>query len=304
MTSETIIPILALFVLFFSIITTGSIAGLYSEKVGIVNIAINGIMIVGATIYGLFSTLFGVSNMLIQLVLIPLTTFFSGVFALLHGFITIKLKGNHIISGVALNILAPAISFVLLKIYGNANSAFETNVNELALGQGKTLENIFSLKFIIVLALIFVTWFVFSKTKLGLHFAAVGENPQAAAAAGINVNKLKWLGVFLSGIIAGIAGSFYFQYFKSSFNGNVQGLGFLSLTILIMGRWKILFIVISGLIFPFLYTLSINLAASFGAFLPIVEASPYIITIIILAFTSRKDLAPKALGVPYDKSLK
>ncbi|AJR11971.1 ABC-type uncharacterized transport system, permease component [Mesomycoplasma dispar] len=303
MTLDTIIPILTLFFLFFSIITTGSIAGLYSEKTGIVNIAINGIMIIGATTYGLFSILIGVSNMAIQLLLIPLAALFSGLFALLHGFITIKLKGNHIISGVALNILAPAIAFVLLKIYGKSNR-FESVVNELAFGQNKEFLNIFSLKLFIVIGLIVLTWFVFSKTKLGLRISAVGENPHAAAAAGINVNGLKWLGVFLSGIIAGIAGAFYFQYAGSSFRGNVQGLGFLSLTILIMGRWKIVFIVISGLIFPFLYTLSVNLAGNFGDFLPIVEAAPYLFTIIILALTSKKDLAPKALGIPYDKSLK
>lgn len=303
MTLDTIIPILTLFFLFFSIITTGSIAGLYSEKTGIVNIAINGIMIIGATTYGLFSILIGVSNMAIQLLLIPLAALFSGLFALLHGFITIKLKGNHIISGVALNILAPAIAFVLLKIYGKSNR-FESVVNELAFGQNKEFLNIFSLKLFIVIGLIVLTWFVFSKTKLGLRISAVGENPHAAAAAGINVNGLKWLGVFLSGIIAGIAGAFYFQYAGSSFRGNVQGLGFLSLTILIMGRWKIVFIVISGLIFPFLYTLSVNLAGNFGDFLPIVEAAPYLFTIILLALTSKKDLAPKALGIPYDKSLK
>ncbi|MXR23037.1 ABC transporter permease [Mesomycoplasma flocculare] len=303
MTLDTIIPILTLFFLFFSIITTGSIAGLYSEKTGIVNIAINGIMIIGATIYGFFSILIGISNMAIQLLLIPLAALFSGLFALLHGFITIKLKGNHIISGVALNILAPAISFVLLKIYGN-NNRFESIANELAFGQNKEFLNIFSLKLFIVTSLIIITWFIFAKTKLGLRISAIGENPHAAAVAGINVNRLKWFGVFLSGIIGGIAGSFYFQYAGSTFRGNVQGLGFLSLTILIMGRWKVVFIVISGLIFPFLYTLSINLAGNFGNFLPIVEASPYLFTIILLMLSSKKDLAPKALGIPYDKSLK
>ncbi|AAZ44693.2 ABC transporter permease [Mesomycoplasma hyopneumoniae] len=303
MTIDTIIPILTLFFLFFSIITTGSIAGLYSEKAGIVNIAINGIMIIGATTYGLFSILIGIPNMAMQLLLIPLAALFSGLFALLHGFITIKLKGNHIISGVALNILAPAVSFVLLKIYGKSNR-FESVVNELAFGQNKEFLNIFSLKLFILIGIIVITWFIFSKTKLGLRISAVGENPHAAAAAGINVDKLKWLGVFLSGIIGGIAGAFYFQYAGSTFRGNVQGLGFLSLTILIMGRWKIIFIVISGLIFPFLYTLSINLAGNFGNFLPIVEAAPYLFTIILLALSSKKDLAPKALGIPYDKSLK
>lgn len=303
MTWETIIPILTLFFLFFSIITTGSIAGLYSEKSGIVNIAINGIMIIGATIYGLFSIVFNVSNMAMQLVLIPLAALFSGLFSLLHGFITIKLKGNHIISGVALNILAPAVAFVLLKIYGTINK-FESNVQELAFGQGKDFLNIFSLKFLIVIVLILITWFVFSKTKLGLRMSAVGENPQAAAAAGIDVNKIKWLGVFLSGIIAGIAGAFYFQYTRSAFGGNVEGLGFLSLTILIMGRWKVLFIIISGLIFAFLYSLSVNLAVNFGNYASIIQATPYVFTIILLALTSKKDLAPKALGIPYDKSLK
>ncbi|WNM16551.1 ABC transporter permease [Mesomycoplasma ovipneumoniae] len=303
MTLETVIPILALFFVFFSIITTGSIAGLYSEKAGVVNIAINGVMIIGATVYGLFSILFDVSNMAMQLILIPLAALFSGLFSLLHGFLTIKLKGNHIISGVALNILAPAIAFALLKIYGNS-SRFESPVNELAFGPHRTFLNIFSLKLLIVTVLIFVTWFVFSKTKFGLRFSAVGENPHAVAAAGINVNRMKWLGVFLSGLIAGIAGAFYFQYLGSSFTGDVQGLGFLSLTILIMGRWKIILIVIYGLIFSFLYTISISLAGNFGDFLAIIEAAPYLVTILILGLTSRKDLAPKALGIPYDKSLK
>lgn len=305
------VSILTLFVLFFCIISLGSFAGLFSEKTGIVNIAIDGMMIVGATFYGLFATKFNVESPYMQIILLPLAGLMSAIFALLHGFITIKLKGNHIISGVSINLLAAAISIIMIKGLSENGNFFESPVNELALSvKSDNWKNIISLKLFLTILVLGLTFIFFSYTKKGLHFAAVGENPQAAASVGINVDRIKWIGVSTSGFIAGMAGGIFFQYSGLAFFGNVQGIGFLALTVLIMGRWKTILIILSAFIFALLYSISNNVGTGIGIFQPlgqystIIYIAPYIITLFILMFTAKSDGAPKAIGQPYDKSQK
>ncbi|WP_434336896.1 ABC transporter permease [Mesomycoplasma conjunctivae] len=307
-----IIPIITYFIVFFCVLLIGAFAGFFSEKSGTVNIAIDGMMIIGATFYGLLGQQIQNPSMWMQLFLLPFSATLTALFAVLHGFITIKLKGNHIISGVAMNLLAVAISVIFIKIFGVNQQKFNSPVNELTVGADiqNDWTNIISFKLFLTLAMIVVIYIIFKKSRWGLHFAAVGENPHAAAAAGINVNKIKWIGVLISGFIAGLAGGIYFQYATSTFVGNVGGLGFLSLIILIMGRWKTLPIVGAALLFSFLYSLSINIGTGTGVFEAlrdysnIIYISPYLITLIVLAISSKRDFAPKFLGIPYDKSLK
>ncbi|MDJ1645669.1 ABC transporter permease [Mycoplasma phocimorsus] len=296
-------------VAFFCIISIASLSGLFSERVGIVNIAIEGMMVIGATFYGLFAQTFGISNPWMQLPLLLIASLATGLFALLHGFVTIKLKGDHIISGVALNLLAPAISIALLKLYGTANK-FISSTQELALSTNNLtdINNIISLKLFLVIIIGIAVMIVLNKTKWGLRMRSIGENPQAADVVGISVSSYKWQGVFISGLLAGIAGGLFFQIRGSSFSGGVEGIGFLALAVLIMGQWKASLVFVFSIFFALIYSSSLTIAAGQGVFTPfkdyssLINITPYVFTILILIFTSKNSKAPASVGQPYDKS--
>ncbi|MBN0970902.1 ABC transporter permease [Mycoplasma phocoeninasale] len=295
-------------VAFFSIISIAALAGLFSERVGIVNIAIDGMMIVGATFYGLFGQIFNIANPWLQIPLLLISAATTGLFALLHGFVTIKLKGDHIISGVALNLLAPAISITMLKLFGEGNK-FSSPTPELALSTSQSsLGNLVSLKLFLTLAIGIVVLVVLNKTKWGLRLRAIGENPQAADVVGINVNSFKWQGVFISGLLAGIAGGLFFQLRGIAFSGGVEGIGFLALAVLIMGQWKASLIFVFSIVFAAIYSTSLQIGAGQGSFTAVKDYSniiniiPYAFTIAILIFSSKNSKAPAAVGQPYDKS--
>lgn len=148
--------------------------------------------------------------------------------------------------------------------------------------------------------MIFVFIFIaFKYTKWGLRLKSIGENPQAADAAGINVNFYKWQGVLISGFLAGIAGSIWSQYLGVAFSGNVSGLGFIALTILIMGRWKVVYIAIASIIFSLIYSVTTVIGNGSGIFESIKTYQnifyllPYLVTLIILIFTSKIQLLQK-----------
>ena len=306
---DSLIRILVPGVAFFCIISIAALSGLFSERVGIVNIAIEGMMIIGATFYGLFGQMFKISNPWMQIPLLLLASLAAGLFALLHGFVTIKLKGDHIISGVALNLLAPAISIAMLKLYGIANR-FSSPIQELSYSTNYLtgIGNIVSLKLFLVIAIGIAVLVILNKTKWGLRMRAIGENPQAADVVGINVSSYKWQGVFISGALAGIAGGLFFQIRGASFSGGAEGIGFLALAVLIMGQWRASLILVFSILFALIYSSSLTIAAGQGVFTQFKEYSsliniiPYVFTIFILIFTSKNSKAPAAVGQPYDKS--
>ncbi|AXE60904.1 sugar ABC transporter permease [[Mycoplasma] phocae] len=306
---DTFLGIFVPAIVFFCIISIASLSGLFSERVGIVNIAIEGMMIVGATFYGLFGQIFQITSPWMQIPLLIIASAATGLFALLHGIVTIKLKGDHIISGVALNLLAPAISIIFLKIFGSANR-FNSPTQELALSSNSLndIRNVISLKLFLVLAIGITTLIVLNKTRWGLRMKAIGENPQAADVVGINVNSFKWQGVFISGLLAGIAGGIFFQWRGSVFSGGVEGIGFLALAVLIMGQWKSSLIFVFSIVFAFIFSTSQQIGAGQGVFNDfkdysrLISTTPYIFTILILIFSSKNSKAPAAVGQPYDKS--
>ncbi|AAT27525.1 ABC transporter permease [[Mycoplasma] mobile] len=293
------------FILYFSVLSLASLSGLISERVGITNIAINGMMIVGSTFYAIFALIFRSENMWLQIPLILIATIFGLAFGALHGFATIRLKSNQVISGVAINILASAVALILLQIVGTANR-FEFRTNELAASSSPSDPlNIISFKLFLSLALIIVMWVVLNKTKWGLRLRSIGENPQAADVAGINVNSYKWQGVLLSGAFAGAAGGLFVQSLGVAFSGDVQGLGFLALAIMIMGQWKTQWIMLATIAFSFFYALGFQLATLQGNiqdFSRLFLILPFALTLIALAALWKSSKAPKAVGIPYDKS--
>lgn len=288
---------------YFCILSLASIAIIFTERSGIINLGINGTMVFGATTYMIFAHIIApVSGPEMNGWLnIPLFIFgaLGGIlFSSLHGLISIKLKGNQTISGIALNILAPAFTLVILYLFGEAN-AMPYNVKRLELGNSANNEliSIISLKVILTIIISIISFIALTFTKWGLRFKAVGENPQAADSSGINVNGMKWKAIIISGAIAGIAGSIYITEFStgSAFKSqvNAEGLGFLAIAIVIISQWKVLWVNFISIIFGLLFALgqqANNLFANGNEIQPILMMLPYLFTVLVLIIFSEKIL--------------
>jgi len=288
------------------ILMIGSFAGMFSEKSGIVNIAINGMMIGGAVIYWILSKGLDLSSGGMQIVAY-LISFISGMFiGALFGFATITLKANQVIAGTAMNLLFAAIG-AFLYIY------FDGSTTSLLSQQPAVItSNRFDFTFIfgvimLISIIVFIVSFIFMKyTPWGNRLRAAGENPSALDSQGISVTKTRYVGVLVSGALASLAGAMYVQTI-GSYNGTVAGLGFVALAILIAGQWNPIYILIASFVFGLLYSTGINLTAvynikSLTTIEPLLQAIPFILSLVTLVITSKRSRAPKAAGVPYDKS--
>ncbi len=297
-----------------------ALGGMFSERSGVINIALEGIMLIGAFIGTLIVYFIQGSGMGPQMILLigMLAAAVAGVaYALLLGVAAIHLKADQTISGTALNMLAPAIMLLVCKM-AFMSDGVTTNVAFYiqkipVLGDIPLIGELFFQKtyltVIIGILILVVTTMVFYKTKFGLRLRACGEHPQAADSVGINVYKMRYAGVILSGILGGIGGFFYaVSVMDGNSNGHtgVAGFGFLALAVMIFGQWKPVTIFFAALFFAFLRTVAysvplIPFLAALGIDNAIYKMLPYVATMIILAFTSKKSRAPKAEGIPYDK---
>lgn len=306
-------------ILFFCIFTLAGLSGLFCEKIGIVNIGINGMMVIGAAFYLAFSdtiaktfgneTAVGTSPWW-QILGVLISMLASAAFALLHGFATIKLKSEHTISGFAINLLAFGIAIIMLEIFGNGNKKPMLSIQELqwSVEAASNMKvEIISLKLVLTIVIIAVGAFALYKTKWGLRFRSIGENPQAADVAGINVYKYKWQGIIISGAIAGIAGAIFAQQFGNSFDGDVRGYGYLALAIMIMGQWNIFIVTTLAFVFSFLYAVSFSAGAfidSLKPFQSLLTITPYLLSLLVIIVSAKKSRAPAAIGLAYDKSVR
>ncbi|ACF07551.1 ABC-type uncharacterized transport system, permease component [Metamycoplasma arthritidis] len=302
--------------IYFAIFSISSIGGMFTEKSGTVNIGINGMMIIGAASYLVFadhlSTIFGsgsaaASSMYWQLLAVPFAAICAGLFALLHGFATIRLKSDHTISGFAINLLAVGIALILLHIYGHGSKVPHMSIQELSWRVTKDGHEweIISFKIVLTITIIIASYIMLYKTKWGLRFRSIGENPQAADVAGINVNKYKWQGIVISGALAGVAGAFFAQGFPSSFKGEVNGYGFIALAIMIMGQWHVGIITAISFGFGFLYSFAYNTSSfvpALKSYSSLFIVLPYLLALIVVMITAKKSRAPAAAGLIYDKS--
>jgi len=297
-----------------------ALGGMFSERSGVINIALEGIMLIGAFIGTLFVYFIQGSGMDPQVILLigMLAAAVAGVvYALLLGIAAIHLKADQTISGTALNMLAPAIMLLVCKM-AFMSDGVTTNVAFYiqkipVLGDIPLIGELFFQKtyltVILGVLILVVSTIVFYKTKFGLRLRACGEHPQAADSVGINVYKMRYAGVILSGILGGIGGFFYaVSVMDGNSNGHtgVAGFGFLALAVMIFGQWKPITIFFAALFFAFLRTVAysvplIPFLAALGIDNAVYKMLPYIATMIILAFTSKKSRAPKAEGIPYDK---
>ena len=296
-----------------------ALGGMFSERSGVVNIALEGIMIIGAFTGIFFISRFGnLFSPTITLFIAIIISALSGlIFSLLHAYASINMSADQVISGTALNIFVPAFAiYVTRAIQVVQQISFVNNFrieSVPVLGNIPIIGNLLFKNAYITTYLGFIilalSWFALYKTRFGLRLRSCGEHPQAADSVGINVYKMRYFGVAISGALAGIGGLVFVIPTSTNFNATVAGYGFLALAVLIFGQWKPMRILYAAFFFGLMKTLAsaysgIPILANLPISNSVYKMIPYITTIIVLAFTSKNSQAPKASGLPYDKSVR
>ena len=284
-----------------------ALGGMYSERSGIINIALEGIMVIGGLMGVLTIAMLpeGASPALVVMLSILASALSGVIYSLLLAFASINLRADQTIGGTALNMLATAVAMVAVKGFNGSASAKLDYSNKAFLFKIGGLDlNVF---LPLGLVLLVIAAVVLYKTRFGLRLMACGEHPQAADSVGINVYRMRYAGVVISGFLGGIGGFAYIVPTVSSWNFEVgvAGMGFLALAVMIFGQWKPGRIFLAAMFFALFKALA-NIAdtsflASLGWSRNIYNMMPFIASMVILAFTSKKSRAPKAEGVPYDK---
>ena len=321
-----------------------ALAGVFAERSGIINLALEGIMIFGAFVGVLFVNSMQSLNIFLnaarmgnwltlqglELLAMLVAAIMGAVFSLLLSFASINLKADQTIGGTALNLMAPALVLFLVRILANQNtlqmktgdaaSWFMIKKSTFGIDKsvdlgflGETFLNKVYLATYLCIILFVVLSVILYKTRFGLRLRACGENPQAAASLGINVYHMRYAGTTISGALAGMGGFVYsLTTANCTSNGDVAGFGFLALAVMIFGNWKPLNIAMASLLFGLFKcvaaaysTIDINgdgvyLLAQLGISSHLYRMLPYLVTLVVLSFTSKKSRAPKAEGIPYD----
>lgn len=296
-----------------------ALGGLISEKGGVINIALEGMMVIGAFCSVIFINRTG--GMLSgqgQLLIAILIAMAGGIIvALIHAFASITLRANQIISGIAINTFAPAFAvFVARILLGQSIIPFSnTFMIEKAgiLTKIPAIGDIFFTKFYLTTFLGFaIAWcvsFVLKRTRFGLRLRACGEHPQAPDSVGINVIKMRYAGVIISGALAGLAGLIYVIPNATGFTCNVYGYGYVALTVLMLGQWSVKGIVKFAFIFGVFSTLAaaystIPALSNLGVSTYYFKMVPYIVTLFVFLFSKKGIRGPKASGKPFEKGMR
>ncbi|WP_195576086.1 ABC transporter permease [Paenibacillus sp. 1001270B_150601_E10] len=310
-TIEQIFPYAIAFMIPLLITALGA---LFSERSGVVNIGLDGLMIVGSFI-GAF-----VVSKLQEIVPGAWWTVWVGLiaaaaasalFSLLHAFASINLSANQIISGTAINMIAGALTIFLARnMTGSGNIRVKNGFDTFDipfLSDIPIIGNLFFTKMypttLLVLSILILSMFLLYKTPFGLRLRSCGEHPHAAEAAGIRVQSMRYVGVMISGAFSGLGGAIILLTYSGEFTGNVAGLGFLALASLIFGQWKPIGILLATLFFGFATTVAnvSQVIPSLAVFPPVIlKIFPYIVTLIALVIFSKSSNAPKAVGEPFD----
>ena len=290
-----------------------ALGGLYSERSGVVNIGLDGLMIVGSfagalTVYKLQGS--GVPGAVWIGLLVAAIA--GMLFSLLHAFASINLKADQTISGTAINLMAGSLTIYLCNVIGNGSGRLQLTtifqrgnipvLSKIPVIGPLFFTNTYATTWVVLLILIIFSILLY-KTSFGLRLRACGEHPQAAAAAGISVVKMRYIGVMLSGAFAGMGGAIITMTYSSEFNGSVSGIGFLALAALIFGQWKPLGILGATMFFGFATTVAnvSQVIPSLATIPPMyLKMFPYVVTLIALVIFSKSSQAPKAAGEPFD----
>ena len=303
--------------MFFSIpLMIVALGGMFSERGGVVNIALEGIMIMGAFTSILFISIFQdrISGQAILLLALLVAAATGVIISLLHAYASINMSADQIISGTAINMLAPAFAIFVARMIRNVQQI--PFINQFRITSVPVLGDIpvlgpllFQNTYIttyIGFILLLASRFLLYRTRFGLRLRSCGEHPQAADSVGINVVTMRYIGVIISGALAGVGGLIFVVPTSTNFNATVSGYGFLALAVLIFGQWKPERILIAAFFFGLMKAIASSYSGiAFLSAIPIPSAVykmvPYIATLIVLAFTSKSSQAPKAAGIPYDK---
>ncbi len=298
-----------------------AIGGIYSEKSGITNLALEGLQgfgaFTGAFVAVLIAGFFRGSSQVPFLLALLFAIIGGMIFSLLHALLCIRLKANQVISGVVINILAISMTTYLTKqlntsIFGETSDKFVLQVStklsipglETVPILGGLFTNLYSFE-IIILVIAAGAWFVLYMTKFGLHLRACGDNPQAVDAAGIDVARTRLVAVMVSGALSGLGGICFAYSISASFSGSIYvGYGYLAIAALIFGNWKIMPTLGACLIFGLARSGGYQLVQKLGmpsSYQDLVMILPYILTLFLLIFFSKHNSAPRALGIIYDK---
>ncbi|MBR2822245.1 MAG: ABC transporter permease [Clostridia bacterium] len=321
-----------------------ALAGVYAERSGIINLALEGIMIFGAFMgvlfvrlvqeWGWFQAAFDAKDYASLQGFCFLAMLFASlagaVFSLLLAFAAINLKADQTIGGTALNLMAPALVLFFIRIIANQNtlnmfsgdSASWFMLKKSMFGYGRKeemgflgstfVDKVYVATYICILLFVIMSVILY-KTRFGMRLRSCGENPQASASLGINVISMRYAGTVISGALAGMGGFVYvLTTANCSANGDVAGFGFLALAVMIFGNWKPLNIALSALLFGLFKCIAASYSSldingdgiyflkELGINTNLYRMLPYVITLVVLAFTSKNSRAPKAEGIPYD----
>ena len=293
-----------------------ALGGMFAERSGVINIALEGIMVMGAFISIFFINIMqgSMSGQLLIILAIVVAGLSGGIFSLLHAFASINLKADQTISGTALNMFAPAFAIFVARMVQGIQQIQFTDSFHIAkvpiLGDIPVIGNLFFQNCYITtyigLAIFVVAAVTIQYTRFGLRLRSCGEHPQAADSVGINVYKIRYAGVIISGALGGIGGLVFVVPTSTNFNASVAGYGFLALAVLIFGQWRSSRILGAAFFFGIMKTL----ASTYSGIpwikdLPIpneiYKMIPYIATLVVLVFSSKNSQAPRAEGIPYDK---
>jgi len=290
-----------------------ALGGLYSERSGVVNIGLEGLLGIGAFFSAYYVSLNyaaqGQSALWIGLLLGGLT---GAIFAVLHAFASVSMKANQVISGTAINMLSASLTiFLARRLTGSANVQITLGFTKTTVPGLSKIPILGPLFFTdarvttyVVFAILLISWYILYQTPFGLRFRACGENPHAADSMGIKVGFMRYFGVVMSGFMAGLGGAIVILTYSGEFSQNIyNGLGFLALAALIFGKWQPWGILGASLFFGLAKTVS-NMSVLYESFDKVpnifLNAFPYIVTIIALILFSKNSSAPRASGEPYD----
>ena len=298
-----------------------AIGGIYSEKSGVTNLALEGLQGMGAFIGAFVAVLaagyFG-SNSQVPYYLAIVCAMAGGMlYSLLYGLLCIRLKANQIIGGVVINILAMSLTAFFTKllnrlVFGAASEKFVLGVSArftipLLSGIpviGAAFKDVYPFEILILLIAV-VAWSVLYKTRYGMNLRACGDNPHAVDAAGENVTRIRLIAVLVSGALSGLAGISFAYSISANFSSNIYvGYGYLAIAAMIFGNWKILPTLGSCLLFGFARSGGYYLVQKMqmpSSYSDLAMTLPYIVTMLLLIFFSKYNRAPRALGEIYDK---
>lgn len=292
--------------LIFTFLVIVAIAGLYSERAGVVGLAINGNMIIGALVFSFFGFYYNKYhhfNQWIQILALVVTILVCMIFSLLFAVASLTLQANQFIVATAVNILASGIGLFVTAQPQNVNGRYPTHFILWSFDH----HGIVHIFLLLAIMLIIFTFIFFRYTKLGVRYVGLGENPNALYNAGINVIRNRYWAVIISGALAGISGAVFTFQLSNSFVGHVRGQGYIGIAIMIFGLWRVTFITIVAFFFSLLLAWSdwvlLNSSNVFLAHNPdLIKVLPFLFPLLALIFFRNFYHRPPALGLSFQKS--